>query len=231
MDAERLVCTYPQYYGCRVHKQCRLYHICSQLKTKKIAPNGYQYYQFKVYRKFNAIPLSKAERTEHNLKLAYYNYLWGNHKEYAHNYYIEHREEILSSRRKKTYKEKVFKVQEGYCDFDCKHCKYNDCVLPSWNNYNEYMKLYKAQNHTKISLANKQYYEANKEQILAKQKIHRTKPEVKKARAEYDKYYRETHREQCREKTKRYYEKHKDEINAKKREKRLQQKLEKEKNK
>lgn len=225
---ERIVCTYPQYYGCHSQKECRLYPICSQLPRRQFILNNYN---FKIYRKINSVSLTESQRKEHHRKYDFYNYLWGNRKEYNITYYQNNREIILQKKKMDKPSQKIYKVQKGYCDEDCANCKYEDCILPLWNNTTEYMRLYKKNHKEQISASNKKSYEKNKLKKLAKQKEHRAKPEVKKARAEYDKIYRETHREQERAKYKRYYEKHKDEINARKRAKRQQEKLAKENNK
>lgn len=225
---QRTVCTFKQYYGCHTQKECRLYPICSQLPKKQFIKNNHN---FKIYRKINSVPLTESQRKEHQRKYDYYNYLFGNRKEYTNSYYQNNKEIILQKKKIDKPSQKIYEVQKGYCDEDCANCKYQDCILPLWNDTTEYMRLYKKNHKKQISQINKKSYEKNKNKKLAKQKEHRAKPEVKKARAEYDKIYRETHREQERAKQKRYYEKHKDEINAKKRAKRQQEKLAKENNK
>lgn len=210
---------YTQYCFCTTQKECRLYDICKKMKERPFVP-----VPLRRYRYVNAVPLTYNEKREHNRKYHLYNYLFGDSKQKMHNYYIENREKILASKGVK-HSHKIYKVQEGYCNFDCEHCEYEDCILPKWNDTSEYMKLWKKQHKEEIHKQSKVYYEEHKDEISLKRKKHRAKPEVKKARAEYDKKYREQNRDKEIAKQKRYYEKHKDEINAKKREKRKQEKI------
>ena len=220
MDAERLVCTYPQYYGCYKQTQCRLYHICSQMPKTQKAFNGLRYNTVKAYRKVRAIPLTEQERLQHRRRYKYYNYLFGDLKEYKTNYRLEHKDEINAKRRKYTIPtaDKQYKMLIDYCNYNCENCEYEDCILPEWSNKLEYARIYK-----------KYYYEHHRDEEIERRKKyyeHHRDEEIERRK----KYY-EQHKAELREYAKMYYEKHKDEINAKKREKRLQQKLEKEKNK
>ena len=131
------------------------------------------------------------------------------------------------------------------CQMNCENCKYEDCILPedwrkkanqaNWQKNNpDYFANYRAENQQLLREKGKAYYAQHKEERLARQKEHRSKPEVKAQRAAYDKKYRkahpdterekrrryrERHPEKIRERKRAYYEAHKEEINKKRREK------------
>lgn len=136
------------------------------------------------------------------------------------------------------------------CKMDCEHCPHDDCVLPedwrikanleNWKAENPtYYADYRENNRELLREKSKRYYAENREEILRRQKEHRSKPEIKAQRATYNKEYCknnpdkirekqhryiERNRDKVRERKKAYYEAHKDEINAKRREKYASQK-------
>lgn len=219
---ERLVCNYKQYYFCGTQKQCPLYDRCSQLPKlpkKKLPPTlwGLNY----VYRTVYAVPLTYEEIKEHNKKYQYYNYFFGNKKQYSLEYYKKNKEMILKKKLEKSNSIKpqnsYFKIYDYFCNQDCKNCNYENCRLPEWKNTDEYIKIWKSLNKEKVSEINRKSYYKNRDKILAKQKEYRQRADVKQKRYEYDVLYRKTHPDIVKNKKKRYIQKHKEEINAKKR--------------
>lgn len=63
MGNVRPVCIYQQYYCCPSHKDCRLYHLCSQLPKKPFVPNS------TTYKVFNAVPLDIINKVSNALEI------------------------------------------------------------------------------------------------------------------------------------------------------------------
>lgn len=250
------------------HNRCPLYHSCKDLNGYKKASKAckkdcancsYKGCSLTMEKRkseplyvnglitVQPLPLDKdfvieRERTlwkkTHKVNYDFYNWLWGNRKEYNKKY-IEQNREKHNEYAKKYYKthyaspkgnKKAVSVTPK-CELKCFECPYEDCILPEnwlkkayqeeWKKNNPtYFEEYRENNRELLREKGRKYYDENREEILARQKVRRAKPEVKAQRAEYDKRYRELHPEKEREKHHRYYEKHKDEINAKKRERR-----------
>ena len=94
---------------------------------------------------------------------------------------------------------------EGLCDKDCENCKYDDCILPTWNNKQEYDALYYQKNRDARIERSKNWYQDNKQKRL-----------------DYCKKYHQEHREELLAKQKEYRDKNKDILNARRRAKRKQ---------
>ena len=146
MGNVRPVCIYQQYYCCPSHKDCRLYHLCSQLPKKPFVPNS------TTYKVFNAVPLDRAEIRKHQEQYKYYNLLWGDLKSKVSDYCKRNHEHKMEYQRQYRAKKNPNKYNfdsvlfEGLCDKDCENCKYDDCILPTWNNKQEYDALYYQKN-------------------------------------------------------------------------------------
>ena len=201
---KRPVCIYTQYYCCPSHKDCRLYHLCSQLPKKPFVPNS------RVYRVIRPVPLNRAEVRYHQERYRYYNCLWGDLKskvsDYCkrnHEYRMEYQRQYRQKKNPKTEFNGI--LFEGLCDKNCAECKYDDCILPTWDNKQEYDVLYYQKNKDVKIARSKAYYEAHKEE-----------------RREYNKKYNQEHREERLIKKREYWHKNKDELNAKRRTKRQQ---------
>ena len=210
MSSVRPVCIYPQYYCCSSHKDCRLYHICSQLPKKSIP--AIKYYR-KAYRVIRPVPLDKAEKRKRQWQYTYYNRLWGDLKKKECDYFQKNREYKLEYQRQYREKKNPNKhnydsvLFEGLCDKNCENCKYDDCILPTWSNKKEYLALYRQKNIDKSKKYFREYYQKNK-----------------KARLEYQKKYNKEHREELLAKQKEYRDKNKDILKARRQAKKNQQK-------
>ena len=139
------ICTYEQYHCCPSHTECRLYHICSQLPKSPYVPNS------KRYRYKRSAPLSRAEIQYHQELYRFYNNLWGNLKDKTREYCKknhEHRMEYQRQYRAKNNPPKSFTsiLYEGICNQDCENCIYEECILPTWENKQEYDALYYQKN-------------------------------------------------------------------------------------
>lgn len=203
MSNVRPVCIYPQYYCCPSHKDCRLYHICSQLPKKPFVAKS------TVYKVFNAVPLDRAEIRKHQEQYRYYNYIWGDLKgkvsDYCkrnHEYRMEYQRQYRAKKNPNKYSFDSV-LSEGLCDKDCTNCKYEDCILPTWESKKEYDALYYQKNRDiRIKRSNK-WYQNNKKHCL-----------------EYAKKYHNEHREEILAKRRKYWNENKDELNARRRAKR-----------
>ncbi|MDE5977444.1 MAG: hypothetical protein K2G70_03110 [Turicibacter sp.] len=202
MSNVRPVCIYPQYFCCPSHKDCRLYHLCSQLPKKPFVPDS------RVYRVIRPVPLNRAEVRYHQEQYRYYNYLWGELKrkrsDYCkrnHEYKMEYQRQYRQKTKPKTEFDSI--LFEGLCDKNCAECKYDDCILPTWNNKKEYDALYYKKNSAIRKKRSKVYYENNKQKC-----------------SDYAKKYRQEHREEILNKRREYWHKNKDELNARRRAKR-----------
>lgn len=171
------------------------------------------------------MPLTSKEKTQHSKLYDFYNYLFGDRREYMKEYYQTNREYILSKKRKDDHSQKVYAVQTGYCNLNCENCKFDDCILPEYSNKTEYFRLYKKNHKEQIKQYNQKYYNNHKEEIRRKQIIHRAKPEIIEKRREYNKKYYELHKETEKLRIKKWKEEHRDEINARRREKRRLQRM------
>lgn len=116
MGNVRPVCIYQQYYCCPSHKDCRLYHLCSQLPKKPFVPNS------TTYKVFNAVPLDRAEIRKHQEQYRYYNLLWGDLKSKVSDYCKRNHEHKMEYQRQYRAKKNSNKYQfdsvlfEGLCD-------------------------------------------------------------------------------------------------------------------
>lgn len=205
MGNVRPVCIYQQYYCCPSHKDCRLYHLCSQLPKKPFVPNS------TVYKVFNAVPLDRAEIRKHQELYRYYNLLWGDLKSKVSDYCKRNHEHKMEYQRQYRAKKNPNRYNfnsilfEGLCDKDCENCKYDDCILPTWNNKQEYDALYYQKNRDAKIERSKNWYQDNKQKRL-----------------DYCKKYHKEHREEILSKQKKYRDKNKDALNARRRAKRKQ---------
>lgn len=189
MSIERPVCIYPQYYCCPGNKNCRLYHICSQLPKKNKKPFVPDVpTTLKAYRVIRPVPLDKAEWRKRHYQYSFYNRLWGDLKKYERDYFEKNHEYKMEYQRQYREKKNPNKynydsvLYEGLCDKDCENCKYEDCILPIWSNTKEYQALYRQKNRDKQKRYDKEYYQKNK-----------------KARLEYQKKYQKEHYKSKRE--------------------------------
>lgn len=207
MSRVRPVCIYQQYYCCPSHKDCRLYHICSQLPKKPFVPNS------TVYKVFNAVPLDRAEIRKHQEQYKFYNYLWGDLKSKISDYCKRTHEHQMEYQRRYREKKNPNKYNfdsvlfDGVCNKDCENCKYADCILPTWNNKREYDALYYQKNRDTKIKRSKNWYQDNKQKRL-----------------DYCKKYYQEHREELLAKQKEYRDKNKDILKARRQAKKNQQK-------
>lgn len=205
----RPVCIYTQYYCCPSHKDCRLYHICSQLPKKPFVPNVPT--SLKTYRVIRAVPLNRAEIRKHQEQYKYYNYIWGDLKDKVSDYCKRNHEHKIEYQRQYRAKKNPNKYKfdsilfEGLCDKDCFNCKYEDCILSTWQSKKEYDALYYQKNRDIKIKRSKEWYQNNKERRL-----------------EYNKKYYSEHREERLAKQRAYWNENKDELNARRRVKRNQ---------
>ncbi len=238
----KIRCYFPQYKCCG-NAHCRLYNQCSKLSLLNI-PICYNHHLPYEY----CDKKSNIDKQQHRRLYVFYNTLWGDFKERRQKFFKEYYEmnkKKLCREQKERYKKKHppkdindLPFEPDCCNLDCFNCTYTDCILPEnfkkqyyykrfCENNPDYFALYRQNNRELLRKKSKIYYENNKDAILKRQKLHRSKPDVKQSRKEYDAKYRKEHPEATKEKQRRYYEKHKDEINAKKRAKRQLKNLDK----
>ena len=207
MSNIRPVCLYSQYYCCPSHKDCRLYHLCSQLPKKPFVSNS------RVYRVIRAVPLSKAEISYHKERYKYYNYFFGDLKKKISDYCKKNHEYKMEYQRQYREKNKQNKSEfnsilfDGLCNKNCEDCKYSDCILPTWSNRQEYDALYYLKNKELKKQRSQQYYETHKEHCRQRSR----------------EYYLK-HRNEILSHNKEKWCKNKDKYNAARRDKRKQKK-------
>lgn len=198
------VCLYEQYHCCPSHTDCRLYHICSQLPSKPFVPNSKRYL-FK-----RAVPLSRAEIQHHNDQYRFYNILWGDLREKTREYCQKNHERKMEYQRqyrakKNPPKEFSSVLFDGICDRNCENCTYDDCMLPTWENKQEYDIL---------------YYQKNRE--IKKQRSHEWYMTHRAEASEYAKKYNAEHRGEILTRKKKYWAENKERLNAQRRNKRME---------
>lgn len=203
------VCLYDQYHCCPSHTDCRLYHICSQLPSKPFVPNSVRY-RFK-----RAVPLSRAEIQHHNDQYRFYNILWGDLREKTREYCQKNHERKMEYQRqyrakKNPPKEFSSVLFDGICDRNCENCTYDDCMLPTWENKQEYDILYYQKNREVKIQRSREWYVNNIERAKERSKKY-NEEHREKVSANKKKYQAENKERLCTQK-KKYYQEHKDKI-------------------
>ncbi len=269
-DPHPHVCQMKQYECCKHHHNCRLYHICKDMKgyaeaskcckrdcptcdysgctmspeERQISP---LYVKGVITTSSSADDLAielerekerQLHKITHQQNYILYNKLFGDYSErrrqQEHNRY--HKDiEVARQYRREYYHAHYVKKEEVIpedimpeCRMDCENCPYEDCILPynwkaqarhnKWKQKNpDYFANYCKANAEKRREQGKIYYRENKEKITARQKKHRSKPEVKAQRAAYDVKYRKEHPDSEREKKRRYNERHANKVKEYKR--------------
>ena len=113
------------------------------------------------------------------------------------------------------------------CRLACDNCPYRDCILPAnWlkqayfnefkKNNPDYFRQYREEHKEERKAYNKERYLQKRDDILAKQRLHRQKPEVKAARAAYDKQWQKSNPDAVKKKKAKYVASHREEIRARK---------------
>lgn len=228
------VCTYKQYECCG-KTNCPLFERCSVLPIT--TRTGIKYFGVKTLFS-NPFNSTEKEKKRHKHLYAYYNRLFGDLRkkniERNRRYYKEHKEEWKRDREyKKEHDTRLLCVQKGFCNEDCEHCIYDDCIVPEIISKSHYHKLYRAQNrehllkqesqyreHHRQELREKakQYYAENQEKCKARMAAYRQAH--KEERREYDKKRRQNpaYKEKQRQRAAKYREEHREEIRARNRE-------------
>ena len=143
MEDKRFVCGYPQGKYCG-NSNCSLSHICCRFPVFKVSFRHQM--KFGKHNKINGIRKTEAEKKEHQNLYCFYNCLFGDLRDkkiaYARNHYQINRERILRDKRRNV-SHHLFVVQKQFCNGECENCIYDDCIIPMWNNRNEYSHLYR----------------------------------------------------------------------------------------
>lgn len=163
----RYVCQTPQGKYCG-NSSCPLAYKCSIFSVFRI-PFRYQHTK---KNKRNGISKTETEKTAHQKAYVFYNMIFGDLKTkkiiYNKKYYLQHKEQILRS-KKRTVDYHLTAVQK--CEYDCFHCPYDDCKIPIPKTRKEYMDLYYQINHKKLLKQKNEYRENHREYLRNSEKI------------------------------------------------------------
>lgn len=165
----RFVCQYPQGKWCG-NNSCALSQHCSKLPKIHISFRTQMKYGKR--NKANGISKTEKEKKCHMQLYHFYNILFGDLRDkriaYSRKYYQNNRDKILRSKRKKV-SHHLLCVQK--CEYTCKNCPYDDCIIPIPETRKEYMDLYYQIHRQKLLEQKAAYRAANRTYLTNSEKL------------------------------------------------------------
>lgn len=161
------ICTFPQYHYCG-NSNCKLADKCSDL------PYLQNNTLCKQHLKVNIKNKSYTEIKRHQALYQFYNRFFGDLREKQKIYHkLNYHKRI--PKRNEPDRRRLTKLLQNFCDGNCESCKYDDCILPEYENHSEYYKLYSLVNRDRLYQNKSEYRKAHKESLSNKEIIRQYK--------------------------------------------------------